>query len=123
MPPPRAAASAGSTPGRRPSPARRARPPASSPPPRPARAPRPPPASFEPGTPAVPGTPSVATNTRTRRPATVLGNRSVLGQLEADLVGALISHRFEILYLAFTIAFIGVCLSSRLLVPRARQLS
>ena len=44
-------------------------------------------------------------------------------QLEADLVGALISHRFDILYLSFTIAFIGLCLSSRLLVPRARQSS
>jgi hypothetical protein len=81
------------------------------------------PASFDPGTPGTPSTPSVATNTRTRRPTTVLGNRSVLGQLEADLVGALISHRFEILYLSFTLAFIGVCLSSRLLVPRARQVS
>ena len=71
--------------------------------------------------------PSVASNTtRTRRGGTtVLGNRrgGVLQQLEADLVGSLISHRFEILYLAFTIACIGVCLSSRLLVPRARQAS
>src|SRR5205807_1342992 len=65
--------------------------------------------------------PSVAPTTR-RTPATaVKGNRSVLGRLEADLLGALISHRMEVLYLAFTIAFIGLCLSSRLLVPRPRR--
>ena len=59
----------------------------------------------------------------TKRPRTaVLGNRGgVLGQLEADLIGAVISHRFDILYLAFTIAFCGVCLSSRLLVPRPKR--
>jgi hypothetical protein len=55
----------------------------------------------------------------------VLGRRGggLLDQLEADLIGATISHRFELLYLAFAIAFVGVCLSSRLLVPRARRIS
>ena len=82
------------------------------------------PASFEPGTPAVPGSAGITTpGTRSKKGGTtVLGNRrGVLSQLEADLVGALISHRFDILYLSFTIAFIGLCLSSRLLVPRAHQ--
>jgi hypothetical protein len=51
------------------------------------------------------------------------GRTGGLGQLEADLIGATISHRFELLYLALAIAFVGVCLSSRLLVPRARRIS
>ena len=77
---------------------------------------------------AVPATAgSFSNSTTTRRPsARVLGRRGgggVLGQLEADLIGATISHRFDLLYLAFAIAFVGVCLSSRLLVPRARRIS
>jgi hypothetical protein len=54
----------------------------------------------------------------------VLGNRrSLLGQLEGDLAGFSISHRFDLLYLAFALALVGVCLSSRLLVPRARRIT
>ena len=82
--------------------------------------------AFIPGTAGTPGSPAVnVPGTSTKRPRTaVLGNRGgLLEQLEADLVGAVISHRFDILYLSFTIAFIGVCLSSRLLVPRPRQAS
>ncbi|MBV9039726.1 MAG: hypothetical protein JOZ68_01900 [Acidimicrobiia bacterium] len=64
-----------------------------------------------------------STTTRTNRPR-VLGSRlGSLRELEADLVGATISHRFDLLYLACAIAFIGVCLSSRLLVPRPRPSS
>jgi hypothetical protein len=70
---------------------------------------------------------SFSNSTSTRRPSSrVLGRRGrsgLLGQLEADLIGATISHRFDLLYLAFAIAFVGVCLSSRLLVPRARRIS
>jgi hypothetical protein len=74
------------------------------------------------GTAATGGTVS---NSTTRRSAPrVLGTRNKrggLGGFEEQLIGAVISHRFDLLYLAFTIAFIGVCLSSRLLVPRARR--
>jgi hypothetical protein len=82
------------------------------------------PGSFDAGTPATPGSAfNNATTTRNSRPS-VLGNRrGVLDQLEADLAGSLISHRFDLLYLAFALAFVGVCLSSRLLVPRARRIS
>jgi hypothetical protein len=70
---------------------------------------------------------SFSNTTTNRRPGSpsVLGRRGggLLDQLEADLIGATISHRFELLYLAFAIAFVGVCLSSRLLVPRARRIS
>ena len=67
---------------------------------------------------------NTTTNRRAGTPR-VLGRRGggLLDQLEADLIGATISHRFELLYLACAIAFAGVCLSSRLLVPRARQVS
>jgi hypothetical protein len=82
------------------------------------------PASFDPGTAGTPGTPGF-TNPTTRKPRTsVLGRRTgTLGQLEADLAGFSIAHRFELVYLAFALAFVGVCLSSRLLVPRPRRIS
>src|SRR5205814_4242273 len=72
------------------------------------------PASVDTGTPAS-SSPAVANNTATRRPRTTAPRHrpGLLRQLEADLVGSLISHRFDILYLSFTLAFIGVCLSSR----------
>jgi hypothetical protein len=76
--------------------------------------------------PGTPGTAGTFTNGPTRRVGrpSVLGNRQgVLDQLEADLIGFPIRHRMELLYLAFTLAFVGVCLSSRLLVPRARRVS
>ena len=71
------------------------------------------------------GTGATFNSTTTHRPASrVLGSRlGSLRELEADLVGATISHRFDLLYLACAIAFIGVCLSSRLLVPRPRRVS
>ena len=79
------------------------------------------------GTPGTPGTPGATfSNPATVRSgrAAVLGNRQgVLGELEADLAGFTMAHRFDLLYLAFALAFVGVCLSSRLLVPRARQIS
>jgi hypothetical protein len=78
-----------------------------------------------PGTPGTPGTFGSGPTRRTGRPS-VLGARNrkgVLDQLEADLIGFPVRHRMELLYLAFTLAFIGVCLSSRLLVPRARRVS
>jgi len=83
------------------------------------------PGSF--GTPGTPGTPGASfsnpTTNRARRPS-VLGNRrGLLGQLEADLAGFTMAHRFDLLYLSFALAFVGVCLSSRLLVPRARRIS
>jgi hypothetical protein len=83
------------------------------------------PASFS--SDAAPPTPgssfSNTTTGRTGRPS-VLGNRrGLLGQLEGDLAGFSISHRFDLLYLAFALAFVGVCLSSRLLVPRARRIT
>ncbi|MBV8980298.1 MAG: hypothetical protein JO086_05300 [Acidimicrobiia bacterium] len=72
------------------------------------------------GTPGTPGSFN-STTTRSSRPR-VLGSRlGSLRELEADLVGATISHRFDLLYLACAIAFVGVCLSSRLLVPRPRR--
>jgi hypothetical protein len=82
-------------------------------------------ASVDAGTPGfagTPGTPGASTNNRR---AAVLGNRRTagVGGFQEQLIGALISHRFDLLYLAFTIAFVGVCLSSRLLVPRARGTS
>jgi hypothetical protein len=53
--------------------------------------------------------------------ASVLGARraGVFDQLEAELR----NRRLDLVYLGFTLAFIGVCLSSRLLVPRARRVS
>ena len=82
------------------------------------------PASFDAGTPGTPGTPgSFSSSPRPVRPS-VLGRRSgTLGQLEAELAGFSIAHRFELVYLAFAFAFVGVCLSSRLLVPRPRRIS
>jgi len=81
------------------------------------------PGSFEPGTPGTPGTPASFSSTP-RKPATrVKGARTGLGQLEAELAGFTIAHRFELVYLAFAFAFVGVCLSSRLLVPRPRRIS
>jgi len=79
------------------------------------------------GTPGTPGSPGATfgnpATVRSGR-AAVLGNRQgVLGELEADLAGFTMAHRFDLLYLAFALAFVGVCLSSRLLVPRARQIS
>jgi len=80
------------------------------------------PGSFTPGTPGTPGTPAFSsTAPRTKRPS-VLGRRTGASQLEADLAGFTMAHKFELLYLAFAFAFAGVCLSSRLLVPRPRQL-
>jgi hypothetical protein len=80
------------------------------------------PASFEPGTPAVPAS---AFNNTVRRPGRAAirpgGVGGLLQRIEADLRGALISHRFDILYLAFTAAALGLALSSRLLVPRAKR--
>jgi hypothetical protein len=82
------------------------------------------PASFDAGTPGTPGTPgSFNSSSRPGRPS-VLGRRTgTLGQLEAELAGFSIAHRFELVYLAFAFAFVGVCLSSRLLVPRPRRIS
>ncbi|MBV9410046.1 MAG: hypothetical protein JO148_00505, partial [Acidimicrobiia bacterium] len=81
------------------------------------------PGSFTPGTPATPGSAGFSSTTpRSTRPR-VLGRRGVLDQLEADLAGSVIAHRFELLYLATAFAFVGVCLSSRLLVPRPRRVS
>jgi hypothetical protein len=84
------------------------------------------PGSFEPGTPATPGGTSFSSpgTSRSGRPS-VLGKRTggVLNQLEGDLAGFSIAHRFELLYLACALAFVGVCLSSRLLVPRPRRVS
>jgi len=80
------------------------------------------PGSFIPGTAGTPGSPAFTSTTpRTKRPS-VLGRRTAAGQLEADLAGFTMAHKFELLYLAFAFAFAGVCLSSRLLVPRPRQL-
>ena len=81
-------------------------------------------ASFDSGTPGVAATPGTP-GTAGRRPSAVLGSRNKKGLagFEEQLIGAVISHRFDLLYLAFTIAFVGVCLSSRLLVPRARRVS
>ena len=80
------------------------------------------PGSFSPGTPAVPAS---SFNNTTRRPGGTTTRRAatggVLQQLERDLRGALISHRFDILYLALTAAAFGLVLSSRLLVPRVQQ--
>jgi hypothetical protein len=82
------------------------------------------PGSFQPGTPGTPGTPGSFNSTGRNPRASVLGNRrGVLSQLEAQLAGFPIAHRFELLYLAFAFAFVGVCLSSRLLVPRPRRIS
>lgn len=80
------------------------------------------PASFDAGTPGTPGSAFTSTTGRKGRTA-VLGKRGVLGQLEAELAGFSIAHRFELVYLAFAFAFVGVCLSSRLLVPRPRRIS
>ena len=81
-------------------------------------------ASFEPGTPGTPGTPGFSNSTPRRTRPSVLGRRSgVVGRLEAELAGFSIAHRFELVYLAFAFAFVGVCLSSRLLVPRPRRIS
>jgi hypothetical protein len=80
------------------------------------------PGSFTPGTPGTPGG-SFSSSTPGRRPT--VARKSVgsgVSQLEADLAGFTMAHKFELLYLAFAFAFVGVCLSSRLLVPRARQL-
>ena len=80
------------------------------------------PGSFVPGTPGTPASPAFSSATpRTKRPS-VLGRRTGVSQLEADLAGFTMAHKFELLYLAFAFAFAGVCLSSRLLVPRPRQL-
>jgi hypothetical protein len=82
------------------------------------------PASLDTSSGAAPSTGGTfSTGSPGRSAPRVLGNRrkssgGVAG-FEEQLIGAVISHRFDLLYLAFTIAFIGVCLSSRLLVPRA----
>jgi hypothetical protein len=82
------------------------------------------PGSFDPGTPGTPGTPGSFATTSRRARSSVLGKRSgLIGQLEAQLAGFSIAHRFELVYLAFALAFVGVCLSSRLLVPRPRRIS
>jgi hypothetical protein len=82
------------------------------------------PASFDAGTPGTPGSSFANTTTRRAgRPAVLGSRRSALSQLEADLAGLTMAHRFDLLYLAFALAFAGVCLSSRLLVPRARRIS
>ena len=65
---------------------------------------------------------SPASFSSTRRGASprVLGRRqNAIDQLGEGLIGHVIAWRFELLYLGFTLAFIGLCLSSRLLVPRA----
>ena len=88
------------------------------------------PASFDAGT-STPGsfssasTPSFSNSTTRKGVAPrVLGSRqSALGQLEEDLIGHVMAWRFELLYLGFTLGFIGLCLSSRLLVPRAGRAS
>jgi hypothetical protein len=82
------------------------------------------PGAFDPGTPGTPGTPgSFSSSPRSTR-ASVAGKRlGGLSQLEAELAGFSIAHRFELVYLAFAFAFVGVCLSSRLLVPRPRRIS
>jgi len=81
------------------------------------------PASFDAGTPGTPGTPgSFSSTPRNTRPS-VLGKRGGLLGLEAELAGFSIAHRMELVYLAFALAFVGVCLSSRLLVPRPRRIS
>ncbi|MCU1450648.1 MAG: hypothetical protein JWP02_2818 [Acidimicrobiales bacterium] len=79
--------------------------------------------SLDTGTPGLAATPGTPGTPASRRGSAVLGSRnrrSGLAGFEEQLIGAVISHRFDLLYLAFTIAFVGVCLSSRLLVPRAR---
>jgi hypothetical protein len=81
------------------------------------------PGTFEPGTPGTPGTPGSFSSSGRSPRTSVLGNRGVLNQLEAELAGFGIAHRFELVYLAFAFAFVGVCLSSRLLVPRPRRIS
>ena len=82
--------------------------------------------SLDTGTPGVAATPGTPGTPTSRRGSAVLGSRNRrtgLGGFEEQLIGAVISHRFDFLYLSFTLAFIGVCLSSRLLVPRARRAS
>jgi hypothetical protein len=81
------------------------------------------PGSFDPGSAGTPGTPGSFSSTPRNPRASVLGKRGVLGQLEAELAGFSIAHRLELVYLAFAFAFVGVCLSSRLLVPRPRRIS
>jgi len=81
------------------------------------------PGAFVPGTPGSAGTPASLNSTGRKPGASVLGKRGVLNQLEAELAGFSIAHRFELVYLAFAFAFVGVCLSSRLLVPRPRRIS
>lgn len=77
-------------------------------------------ATFDiPGTPASAGT--VGGSTSRGGTTSVLGARraGVLDQLEAELS----NRRLDLVYIGFTLAFVGVCLSSRLLVPRARRVS
>jgi hypothetical protein len=81
------------------------------------------PGSFDAGSAGTPGTPGSFSSTPRNPRASVLGKRGVLGQLEAELAGFSIAHRLELVYLAFAFAFVGVCLSSRLLVPRPRRIS
>lgn len=57
------------------------------------------------------------------RAATTSGSRrlrSTGAGFERQLRGALVSHRFDILYLSFTLAFVGLCIGARLL-GRTRQ--
>ena len=82
-----------------------------------------------PGEPAstfdIPGTPGSAgtlgSGSTGGNTASVLGVRraGALDQLEAELR----NRRLDLVYIGFTLAFVGVCLSSRLLVPRARRVS
>jgi hypothetical protein len=81
------------------------------------------PGTFTPGTPGSPGTSGSFSSTGRNPRTSVLGRRGALSQLEAELAGFGIAHRFELVYLAFAFAFVGVCLSSRLLVPRPRRIS
>src|SRR5206468_1878225 len=46
--------------------------------------------------------------------------RSTGAGFERQLRGAVVSHRLDILYLSFTLAFVGLCIGARLL-GRARQ--
>ena len=81
------------------------------------------PGVFQPGTPGTPGS-AFSNSTPRNRPTRVAGRRTgTIGRLEAELAGFTIAHRFELVYLAFAFAFVGVCLSSRLLVPRPRRIS
>ena len=75
------------------------------------------------GTEGTPGTPAQTTARAPRAPraATTRARRAsgLLGDLEADLRGALITNRIALLYLAAVLAFVGLCLGSRIFV-RAR---